>query len=225
MPTNNGSTIIGAVADSGAPERKKTKNSGTVTSSTASRNSRFEVVLAKNTTARSTGASRMPSRQPDSVSCEKLRLRPSRLVNTISAHSRPPEKETTCSLSPTCANAAPYTVSTKSEYTTIEVSISRVRNSCRTSLPNRARYWANAEGLEVEGLAGASEARGAPTAPALTAAPRATTAPCAPASPRRRLSRFSSIYAIQVAECPAVHVGLLGAHHDRALRQDEGMGA
>ena len=60
----------------------------------------MEVALAANTTARSTGASKMPSRQPDSVSCEKLRFRPSRLVNTMSAHSIPPASDTWDSAAP-----------------------------------------------------------------------------------------------------------------------------
>ena len=101
VPTNSGSKIMGVVGGSSAPERKNTKNSGTVTNSTIRRNSKLDVALARNTTARSIGASKMPSRQPDSVSWLKLRFKPSKLVNTMSAHSRPPAKDTICSLSPT----------------------------------------------------------------------------------------------------------------------------
>ena len=99
--------MSGVVAASSAPERKNRKNSGTTTTSTARRKSRLLVALAMKITARSTGASKIPSRQPDSVSWLKLRLRPSRLVKITSAQSRPPAKDTTCSLSPTWDNAAP----------------------------------------------------------------------------------------------------------------------
>ena len=107
VPTSSGSAIMGVVAASCAPDKKNKKNSGITTTSTAIKNSRLLVALARNTTARSTGASKMPSRQPDSVSWLKLRFSPSKLVKMMSAHSRPPAKETTCSLSPTCASAAP----------------------------------------------------------------------------------------------------------------------
>ena len=107
VPTASGTAISGVVAASSAPERKNRKNSGTESASTARRKIRLEVALAANTTARSTGASRMPSRQPDSVSCEKLRFRPSRLVKTMSAHSIPPASDTVCTRSPTWDSAAP----------------------------------------------------------------------------------------------------------------------
>ena len=70
--------------------RKKNAKSGTATSSTASRKSRLLVAFARNTTLRSSGTSKMPSRQPASLSCENERLRPSRLVKTTSAQNKPP---------------------------------------------------------------------------------------------------------------------------------------
>ena len=79
-----------------------------------SRNNRFDVAFARKITERSSGTSKMPSRQPCSFSCENDRLRPSNDVNTTSAHNRPPLICSTSVACEVCASAAPYTTSTNS---------------------------------------------------------------------------------------------------------------
>ena len=107
VPAKSGAIMSGHVGAAPTCPRNRKKNRGTVTAVTTRRNIRLAVAFARKMTERSMGTSRMPSRHPCSFSCEKERFRPRRLVNRITAHSRPPAICRISSSLPACASAAP----------------------------------------------------------------------------------------------------------------------